>query len=145
MLNHLDYSAQRFIINKFIRMDKLMDMLHIDYRVNANSFCPFHQNDNTPSAHFYDDSNLMWCFSEQKMYGSYDLYKVYTQINTEALALKILSKFPEEQQKQILMESQEEVEPEKLPFERSLEKFHKHSITIKELLKDISDRLEEEI
>lgn len=78
------------------------------------------------------------------MYGSYDLYKVYTNINTQALALRILSKFTLEQQKQIILESQEEVEPEKLPFERSLNKFRTHSITIEELLKDITDRLEEE-
>ena len=103
----------------------------------------FHANENTPSAHYYSDSNMLWCFAEQKMYGSYDLYKTYTNVNTNDLALKILYKFPEDKQKTILLESQEEIEPDVLPFETSLIKFKKHSITMDELLKNIVDSLEE--
>lgn len=40
MTEHLSIRTQRYIINKYIRMDKLMDMLNIEYRVNANMFCP---------------------------------------------------------------------------------------------------------
>ena len=144
-MEHLDVQTQRFLINKFIFMDRLMDMLNIDYRVNSNMFCPFHRNENSPSAHYYSESNLLWCFSEQKMYGSYDLYKIYTDVNTEELAIKILSKFSDEQQRKLLLEAQEELEPERLPFEQSLYKFSHNKVSYDVLLHDIMCSLETNI
>lgn len=39
-LNNLDLKTERYIINRFVSMPKLFDSLGIDYRVNANMFCP---------------------------------------------------------------------------------------------------------
>lgn len=39
----------------------------------GNIFCPFHENNNTPSAKFYSDSNVVYCFSCQRTYTTYDL------------------------------------------------------------------------
>ena len=39
----------------------------------------FHQNERTPSAHLYSDENgyRLWCFSENRMYGAWNIYKEY--------------------------------------------------------------------
>lgn len=39
-LNNLDLKTERYIINRFVSMPKLFDSLGIDYRINANMFCP---------------------------------------------------------------------------------------------------------
>jgi len=42
-------------------------------QISGTCFCPFHDNDKTPAAKFYPDSNTLWCFSEQKLFTVYDL------------------------------------------------------------------------
>ena len=39
-MKQLDLRTEIYIINRFISMPKLFDYLDIDYRVNANMFCP---------------------------------------------------------------------------------------------------------
>lgn len=39
-LDKLDLQTERYIINRFISIPKLFDSLGIDYRINANMFCP---------------------------------------------------------------------------------------------------------
>lgn len=39
-MEQLDLLTERYIINRFVSMPKLFDTIGIDYRVNANMFCP---------------------------------------------------------------------------------------------------------
>lgn len=39
-MEHIDLQTERYIINRFISIPKLFDSLGIDYRINANMFCP---------------------------------------------------------------------------------------------------------
>ena len=39
-MEHMDLLTERYIINRFVSMPKLFDSLGIDYRINANMFCP---------------------------------------------------------------------------------------------------------
>ena len=53
MVDELDLKSEKYIINTYVSMMKLFDRLHIDYRLNGNMFCPFHENTRTMAAHLY--------------------------------------------------------------------------------------------
>ena len=76
MAIQIDLKLEKQIINTYIPMDKLFDMLGIEYSLHSNMYCPFHENVHSPAAHLHTDSNRLWCYSEQRMYGSWDVYKV---------------------------------------------------------------------
>lgn len=138
----IDKKSERYLINRYFSMPKLFDSLGIEYRINSNMLCPFHQNENTPAAHLYSDEDgyRLWCFSENRMYGAWDIYKEFIpDINTNKLALQLLNALPEERQKEILSDIDNEQELEVLPYKDSLEKFKKREITITELLQKIAD------
>lgn len=40
MIEHLDLSTEKYIINKYISMPKLFDDLGFDYSVQTTMFCP---------------------------------------------------------------------------------------------------------
>lgn len=142
MVQHIDLLLERYIINKYISMPKLFDSLGIDYRVNANMYCPFHRNENTPSAHLYHDEigYRLWCFSENRMYGAWNVYKAFiSNINTNQLALMIFNRLSEDDQKNLLNELGTESEPDTLPYQKELDKFKKHQISIDDLLSAIAN------
>lgn len=142
MINRIDLQAEKYIINRFVSIPKLFDSLGIDYRVDGNMFCPFHYNVNTPSAHLYHDDTgyRIWCFSEGRMYGAWDVYKTYMKnIDTNKLAILILNQFSEEQQNRILLDIGAEKEPETLAYEKDLKDFKFSKINITELLQKIAD------
>lgn len=146
-MEEIDIQVERFIINRFVSMPKLFDSLGIDYRLTGNMFCAFHHNENTPSAHLYDDETgwRLWCFSEHRMYGAWDVYKRFMpKINTTQLAIKILEKIPEEKRKLLLKNAGQELEIGKNLFETPLKEFKKHSIDYSTLIKNIVSILEKE-
>lgn len=117
----IDRNLERKIINKFIPMTSLFEKLGIDYSTHSNMFCPFHHNENTPSAHYHTDSNLLWCYSEQRMYGSYNLLKLYfTEVDTNKIAKGIVEKLGiDEIENQLGTVEYDDT----IQFEKSLEKF----------------------
>lgn len=141
-MNKLDIKLEKYIINRYISMPKLFDSLGIDYRINANMFCPFHHNENTPSAHLYADNNgyRLWCFSEYKMYGAWNIYKTYLpKINTNKLAQEIFNKMTLEQQKKLLNDIGIEEDLNEIPYKQALINFKSNKINILELLAEISN------
>lgn len=141
-MEKLDISTERYIINKFISMPKLFDSLGIDYRVNGNMFCPFHDNAKSPAAHLYYDKSgyRIWCFSEARMYGAWNVYKTFiSNVNTNELATLIFNRLSKEEQQSLFDEIGAEQEPEGLPFSDSLKLFKERKISYTELLKAISD------
>ena len=142
ILNKIDLPLEKYLINRFISMPKLFDSLGIDYRINSNIYCPFHANDKSPAAHLYADEHgyRVWCFSENKMYGSWDVYKTYMpQINTNKLALMIFNRLNENDQKIILDSLNNEQEIESLPYNNDLIRFKRKEINITQLLQIIAD------
>lgn len=102
----------------------------------------FHDNENTPSAHLYHDENgyRLWCFSENKMYGAWNIYKEFLpNINTNKLALQLFNSLSESNQKEILNNIDNEQELESLPYKKDLEDFKFRKINIEQLLKKIAD------
>lgn len=141
VVEDLDIQSEKYIINTYVSMMKLFDRLHIDYRLNGNMFCPFHENTRTMAAHLYleeDGSQLVWCFSEHKMYGSWDVYKKFLpDVDTNKLALLILNSFSESKQNEILKNVGNEQDFKEIPFKKSLVDFKKSKISYQDLLKDI--------
>lgn len=113
------------LINWYLPITELMNKANIEYSENSNFLCPFHDNYNTPSAHLYLESNdgggKIWCYSEQRMYGSWDILKLYyPNIDTNKLAIGIIKKFGKDEiEKQL-----GEVEIDNtIPYIKSLQKF----------------------
>ena len=138
----LDLQIERYIINKYISIPKLMDFLGLEYRVGGNIFCPFHENHKTPAAHLYADDNdyRIWCFYEGRMFGSWNLYKTYLpKINTNELAKEIFNKLPSDKQKQLLDSLGVESSDNNILYIEALKKFRSHKIDYKDLVSEISD------
>ena len=133
----IDKKLEIKIINHYIKMTDLFDKLGIEYSEHSNMFCPFHGNFNTPSAHYHTDSNLLWCYSENRMYGSWDVLKqFYPNIDTNKLAKGIAEKFGIEEIEKTLGAIEIDT---KIPFENSLKKFKEGKITYKDLCEEISE------
>ena len=108
---------------------------------------PFHHNENTPAARLYDDEYgwRLWCFSEHKMYGAWDIYKKFLpKVDTKQLAIKILEKIPENERKLLLKNAGQELEFKNNIFEKPLLEFKKHNITYSKLIEEFVEILEKE-
>lgn len=142
MINHIDLQTEKFIINKFIKLPNLLNDLDIDYRFEGNFFCPFHHNENTPSARLYkeDGNYCIWCFSEGRFYNSWNVYKEFCKnINTKALALYILNQLSPDEQKHIYDSIGNDFNDDfNIPYESYLKDFKQNKISISNLIKFIS-------
>ena len=144
-LNKIDTQIEKYVINKFISMPKLFDKLDIDYDENSTMFCPFHRNVHTKAAKLYNDTNgwSLWCFSEQRMFGAYDIYKEFLpKVNTHNLAIILLKRLSPAEQEQIIRESGDILELQDLPFQVSLNNFKEHNIKYRDLINNIILELE---
>ena len=132
----MDKYLARFVLSYYIDMFQLMKRLHLHPRDVSNMMCPFHHNVNTPSAKMYKDTYgwCLWCFSERKMYTTYDVYEKIMNIDPIKLAEMIWNKLPESEQKKIrdLCGSQEDFEGD-VPFMKVLDDFSQGKISYKRL------------
>ena len=137
MEEKIDLLLEKKIINTYIRMTDLFDKLGIEYSEHSNMYCPFHGNFNTPSAHYHTDSNLLWCYSENRMYGSWDVLKqFYPNIDINKIAVGIAKKLGIEEIEKKLGELELDTT---IPYEESLKKFKQNKISYKDLCKEISE------
>lgn len=135
--SRIDLNLERKIINHYIKMTDLFDKLGIEYSEHSNMFCPFHENVSTPAAHYHTDSNLLWCYSEQRMYGSWNVLKIfYPNVNTNKLAIGIAKKFGLERIERELGELELNND---IPFMKELEQFKTNKISYKTLCEKISE------
>lgn len=145
-LEKIDIQVERYVINKYMSMPKLFDDLGIDYNERTTMYCPFHRNIHTKAAKLYHDEVgwMLWCFSEQRMFGCYDVYKeFYPKVDTHKLAIFILRKLPEKEREKIIKEAGDILELQDLPFQEALIKFKRHTIKYSDLLNQIILKLEE--
>ena len=65
------------VINKYYNLGKILKNLGCDIN-SSNIYCPFHPDSMTgkPSAKYYPDSDLLYCFSENKIYSAYHAIKL---------------------------------------------------------------------
>ena len=112
-------------------------------RSNANLFCPFHDNYNTPSAKYYkdDDKESIWCFSEGRGYTLSNYYELILGTKIDVIFNQIWDTISEDD-KQYYIDMFGEYKPneiEVIPDDIELyEKFKTGSIGYKELLVEIT-------
>lgn len=137
----IDLKLERYLINKYISMPKQFDSLGIDYKLTSTTYCPFHENTRSPSAKMYQDDVgwRLFCFSEHKMFGPWDVFKEFTKVDTNALASKIYNKLDETSKQKVLESAGVEEEQKEILYEADLRLFKSNKISISELLHRIAD------
>lgn len=134
--NEIDINLERKIINYYIKMTDLFDKLNIDYSEHSNMYCPFHDNTVSPAAHYHTDSNLLWCYSEQRMYGSWDVLKqFYPEMNINKIAVGIAKKLGKSEIEKTLGELELD---DNIPYEKALQQFKENKIDYKTLCEEIA-------
>ena len=139
---NLNKNLVYYIVNHFIDMRALLNSLHIDVKPNLVMFCPFHDNQNTPAAHLYqekDGSYTIYCFSENRVFTNVDLYKNYLpDVNLEDLASLLYSNLSKELQDSLMNNLQVTSVVNSISYVDMLEKFKFSKITFPELLTSIN-------
>ena len=125
-------------------MFKLLQRLNLNPKDTSTMMCPFHHNTNTPAAKMYKDTYgwALWCFSEKRMYTTFDVYEKIMHTDPMKLAQIIWDKLPESEQKHIrdIIGSQEDFEGD-IPYLEDLDLFSKGKISYSKLCDMIALKL----
>ena len=91
------------VINKRYNLGKLLTDLGLDIS-GSNMYCPFHPDEMTgkPSAKYHADTDLLYCFSENKMYSAYHAIKLLYGINIDKVFMDIWSKMSVDERHSIM-------------------------------------------
>ena len=88
---------EKFVINYYGDLPKILKNLDIEVQFNGLFFCPMHDNYNTPAAKLFKDENgwCFYCFSEHRIYNTYDIYKEIYKTNMKQLFNNLWEKLSE--------------------------------------------------
>ena len=91
------------VINKRFSLEKLLRGMGCDTS-NGLMYCPFHPDALTgkPSAKYHKDSDLLYCFSESKMYSAYHALKILYGRDVNKIFDDIWSEMSKEDKEDIL-------------------------------------------
>ena len=132
-----DKYLERRVINYYVNMVELLN--HNGYHVHDQGtiYCPFHSNQNTPSAKIYRDPNgyKLWCFSEQHMYDVYDCYTILLHMNPHDIFEYLWSRISE-QDKLYFTQNQQNYQQD-IDWIEPLKKFKSGSINYRQLMIEI--------
>ena len=86
------------VINKHFNLGRLLRNLGMDTS-SSNMYCPFHDDVSTgkPSAKYHENTDLLYCFSENKMYSAYHAIKFLYNKDTNKIFQKIWFSLSEEE------------------------------------------------
>lgn len=134
MINDLGF--MKYVINYCSNMKFLLNKIGVETPFNGQIFCPFHDNYNTPAAKLYRDDTgyKIFCFSEHRIYTSYDIYRDLLKENIYVVFNSIWNNLtPGEQQ--YFKENYGELESEEItvPCLEAFDNFKYGKITYKEL------------
>ena len=131
-----------YIVNHYLSMRELFNKLHIDVKPNGSMFCPFHENHDTPAAHYYEESDgsaCIFCFYEHRIFTNVDLFKNFLpQINLDVLAEGIFNRLSKEEQDKIKYNLDSTTSLVNVPYLESLKKFKFREIDYGVLLNNIT-------
>lgn len=138
----MNKQLERYIINNYMDMERLLNYVGYEIAPNGTMFCPFHYNINTKAAHYYPDDEhgpCIFCYAEHRLYTNYDIYKVLIpDVDTTQLAQAIYDRLTPDQKEHIESSINLERELPELPYIEALRKFKKREITYPDLLKHIN-------
>ena len=91
------------VINHFFRLDSLLKNLGIEVG-NGTMYCPFHDDETggKPSAKYHSDTDLLYCFSENKMYSAYHAVKFLYHQDVNRVFDKIWKTLPKSEKLKFL-------------------------------------------
>lgn len=140
----MDKYLARFILSYYVDMFQLMQRLKLHPKDVNNMFCPFHHNVNSPSAKMYKDTYgwCLWCFSERKMYTTYDVYEQILGADPLKVAQIIWNRLSPEEQKKVqdICGNQDDFEGD-VPFMEDLDLFSQGKISYERLCNMIALKL----
>ena len=132
-----DKKFVRFVINKYLPIHKLFEMIEQRWSYDYNVFCPFHDNHDTPAARLYKDSNTLYCFSEQKGYRPSDfIEKELINARLESVFYKLWRQLDDYTKEEVLNNYNLDSDYQSTEFKEALpqlEKFKTGEITLSEL------------
>lgn len=145
MEHELTTQEINYLVNHSINMLVLLKKLNLDVKPNGVMFCPFHENTNTPSAHYYTESDGMgsiFCFYEHRLFTNVDLFKMYCpDIDLKELAKALFNKLSSEDQENLIYNVNNGDTVDSLPYLEDLDDFKFSKITLTELLNKINYRV----
>lgn len=109
------------VINSHYNMGSLLRKLGY-FTGSSTMYCPFHNDSLTgkPSAKYHEDTDKLYCFSENKMYSAYHVIKILYGINPDKVfndiwykmsnleRNELLDKYSDESSKEITTKEQSE-------------------------------------
>ena len=137
-----DEKFQRFVINLLIPFPVILKQAGLEgYTYNGKCFCPFHPNENTPSAKLFksDRGDSLFCFSENKKYYPADVIKEnILNKSLDTIFQRIWKQLSEDRKKEIyqIYGTPIDILPEKWKEnQEQIDKFRSGDTTLSEHLK----------
>lgn len=96
-IDDIDSLIMYKVINDKFSLRKLLENMGYDL-FDGNIFCPFHMDELTgkPSARYHKDTDLLYCFSENKVFSAYHALKILYGRDMKKLFKSIWIKLPRE-------------------------------------------------
>lgn len=126
-------------------LDKMYSLYEVltdaGYKINefGNTFCPFHENDDSPAAKYYQNTDTLHCFSEGKTYHVADALKLAGKDYVTAFYDK-WNTYSDKKKSELLaiINSDIDVIEESVKFKSKLDSFKRGECTYQDLCIDIA-------
>ena len=136
-----DENFQRFVVNLLIPFPVILKQAGLEgYSYNGKCFCPFHHNENTPSAKLFksERGDSLFCFSENKKYYPSDVIREHIlNKSLDTIFQRIWKQLSEDRKKEIyqLYGTPVDILPDKWKDNQDqIDKFRSGDSTLKEHL-----------
>lgn len=136
--NKFTYNEMRKLLNHMLSVKDILNSNGYKIKEYGNIYCPFHDNEDTPAAKYYPDSNSIWCFSEHRNYGVIDALKL-VGIDYKETFRKLWDSY-DDAKKDHLTDFLDGVYETKVLFKESLAKFNAGVLSYDGLCADIVDK-----
>ena len=103
VVDKVDPLVRYEVINSTYRLKDILEGLGL-WTGGSNMFCPFHPDALTgkPSAKYHEDSDLLYCFSENKIYSAYHAIKLLYNSDVDKVFNNIWGKMSKEDKMAVL-------------------------------------------
>ena len=99
----VDKRFKKFVIDYHGNLPKILKDMDIRPQQGGLMFCPMHDNYNTPAAKLFKDKTgwHFYCFSENRQFGTYDVYKDCFSLNMDKVFDSLWSQLSESDKNQM--------------------------------------------
>lgn len=138
--NEYTYYEMRKLLNYMVDIRSVLNNNGYKIKEYGNIYCPFHLNDDSPAAKYYPDSNLIYCFSENRSYNVVDALNL-VGIDYKETFKKLWDSYNNDKKK-VLCSYLDNIYESRVLFKESLAKFNVGIISYDELCKDIVNTID---